>query len=582
MNIEIANRLLKYRKKSGFSQEELSEKIGVSRQAVSKWERSEASPDTDNLMLLADIYGVTLDQLLKEDPKDESEEAVKENTEANETVDTDEVPDNEKKVSFKNGIHVNDNGDKVDIGWNGIHVHSKNGDKVDIDKNGINVVEASGEPLVYTDEDGRVHKNNKYNKPEKTKAHKFWERFPYWIIAIAGFFLFGSFNIMGGWATSWMWFLTIPLYYTTVEAIFKRSLNHFCYPVLVLLMFLWAGFFGNMWHPAWLMFLTIPLFYWIASFFSKKDKDHCCNDNCCEDDEDNSDNKKGSLIAVFVGIIFSVVVLCGFVFNLALCSDNSGIVRDTYRIKDGFSDNIYIDNTSSDLTIFHSDKDYSYVDYKAEYKGMCMSTDKTLDVEEENATTKISEPTSIFLLFGSVDSQMNVYLTDKEYDSLVVENTSGKVDISDVKPLKAKSFKLDTTSGDVDVSAVKSESVEIDSTSGDVTVKGAFKDTKIDVTSGSVTVTDLYMPDRLDVDVTSGDVVFNIPEDENGFVLNYDKTSGEIKSDFSLTGGLGSDEGTATYGKGVGKFNVELTSGSVGIYKNTKDSMLALSLLLKE
>ena len=54
MNLEVANRLLKYRKKSGYSQEDLASKIGVSRQAVSKWERSEASPDTDNLMLLAD------------------------------------------------------------------------------------------------------------------------------------------------------------------------------------------------------------------------------------------------------------------------------------------------------------------------------------------------------------------------------------------------------------------------------------------------------------------------------------------------------------------------------------------------
>ena len=48
MNIETANRLLQYRKENNLSQEELAEKIGVSRQAVSKWERAEASPDTDN------------------------------------------------------------------------------------------------------------------------------------------------------------------------------------------------------------------------------------------------------------------------------------------------------------------------------------------------------------------------------------------------------------------------------------------------------------------------------------------------------------------------------------------------------
>lgn len=69
MNIETANRLLQYRKKMNLSQEELASRIGVSRQAVSKWERAEASPDTDNLILLADIYGVSLDELLKGEKK---------------------------------------------------------------------------------------------------------------------------------------------------------------------------------------------------------------------------------------------------------------------------------------------------------------------------------------------------------------------------------------------------------------------------------------------------------------------------------------------------------------------------------
>ena len=64
MNIEIANRLLELRKKNGYSQEELANKLGISRQSVSKWERAEASPDTDNLILLAKIYNVSLDELL--------------------------------------------------------------------------------------------------------------------------------------------------------------------------------------------------------------------------------------------------------------------------------------------------------------------------------------------------------------------------------------------------------------------------------------------------------------------------------------------------------------------------------------
>lgn len=55
MNIEIANRLVRLRKENHLSQEELAARIGVSRQAVSKWERAEASPDTDNLILLAPV-----------------------------------------------------------------------------------------------------------------------------------------------------------------------------------------------------------------------------------------------------------------------------------------------------------------------------------------------------------------------------------------------------------------------------------------------------------------------------------------------------------------------------------------------
>lgn len=64
MNIKTANRLCELRKKHNLSQEELASMLGVSRQAISKWERSESSPDTDNLIELARIYNMTLDELL--------------------------------------------------------------------------------------------------------------------------------------------------------------------------------------------------------------------------------------------------------------------------------------------------------------------------------------------------------------------------------------------------------------------------------------------------------------------------------------------------------------------------------------
>ena len=79
MNIEIANRLAKLRKEKGYSQEELAEKLGLSRQAVSKWDRAESSPDTDNLICLAKLYNVSLDELLRTEEDIESiKESVKE------------------------------------------------------------------------------------------------------------------------------------------------------------------------------------------------------------------------------------------------------------------------------------------------------------------------------------------------------------------------------------------------------------------------------------------------------------------------------------------------------------------------
>ncbi|MEX1307318.1 MAG: helix-turn-helix transcriptional regulator [Eubacteriales bacterium] len=67
MNVETATRLVTLRKRAGLSQEELADRIGVSRQAVSKWERAESSPDTDNLIALAKTYGVRVDDMLNAD-----------------------------------------------------------------------------------------------------------------------------------------------------------------------------------------------------------------------------------------------------------------------------------------------------------------------------------------------------------------------------------------------------------------------------------------------------------------------------------------------------------------------------------
>ena len=66
MNLEIANRLLALRREHGYSQEELAYKLGVSRQAVSKWETGASDPSTSNLFALARLFGVRAEDLLRE------------------------------------------------------------------------------------------------------------------------------------------------------------------------------------------------------------------------------------------------------------------------------------------------------------------------------------------------------------------------------------------------------------------------------------------------------------------------------------------------------------------------------------
>lgn len=64
--MDISNKIQILRKDKGISQEELAEKLSVSRQAVSKWETGAAMPDIDKIVILSEIFNVTTDYLLKD------------------------------------------------------------------------------------------------------------------------------------------------------------------------------------------------------------------------------------------------------------------------------------------------------------------------------------------------------------------------------------------------------------------------------------------------------------------------------------------------------------------------------------
>ena len=63
--MNIADRIQSLRKMKGMSQEELADRIGVSRQAVSKWESEQSIPEIDKIIIMSDFFEVTTDYILK-------------------------------------------------------------------------------------------------------------------------------------------------------------------------------------------------------------------------------------------------------------------------------------------------------------------------------------------------------------------------------------------------------------------------------------------------------------------------------------------------------------------------------------
>ena len=265
MTLETANRLFELRKNHGLSQEELAEKLGVSRQAVSKWERGEASPDTDNLIALAKLYGLSLDELIFGERKEsaQSEEPPEESSTEDDAIYIDVEKENKRVKIGPMGIVVNDgDGETVKIGFNGIQINTRDDDDEDFDD----------EDDDDEDDDDVYVKNGHFHvEIDKPKSKvKFWLEVPYPILCVIAYLIFGCLDILGGWALSWIVFITIPIYYSLVEAIYKRRFSEFAYPVFAVFIYLYIGLYHGIWHPSWIIFLTIPVYSPIAEAIDKK------------------------------------------------------------------------------------------------------------------------------------------------------------------------------------------------------------------------------------------------------------------------------------------------------------------------
>ncbi len=286
MDLAMAQRLVDRRKAAGLSQEALAAQLGVSRQAVSKWERSESSPDTDNLIALAALYGVSLDELLygeaasdADGSEDGSTETVDEAKEAEDSAEHADCGDKPLvDISLARGIHVIDpnKGEEVHVGWNGIHVtNERKGEEVHVGPDGVHVdtLEDDGHS-VHTNDDGTVtidgetfsswkeahDKLDHHGKHFHTKVGRTWNKFPFPALVALAYLVLGI--VYGTWVTGLFLVFLIPVYYAFGDFIDQRHLSKLIdvvYSVSAEAWFLYMWLCLEQPHPAWVILITIPV-----------------------------------------------------------------------------------------------------------------------------------------------------------------------------------------------------------------------------------------------------------------------------------------------------------------------------------
>ena len=297
MDVDIAKRLADRRRAAGFTQEELAEKLGVSRQAVSKWECSESSPDTDNLISLARLYDVSLDDLLYTDVErdgveaaggqgvgeeggaEEPDAADRADTHADDGVDDGHAPGDDSATDDDaaesregdgtthiglDGIHVEDGKDYVHINWrDGVNViDGKKGDHVHVGWDGIHINDREFDNLA----DANAYMGTGKKGSSFLRA---WNRFPFPLVVLIAYILVGL--VYEAWGYGLFLIAAIPVYYA-LGGLFgaKRIAAFFCtlYVVGAICWFCYMAFVCNQPHPAWVVFLTIPLVGWLCGALS--------------------------------------------------------------------------------------------------------------------------------------------------------------------------------------------------------------------------------------------------------------------------------------------------------------------------
>lgn len=220
MNIEIAQRLYELRRKHGFSQESLAAELGLSRQAISKWERSESAPDMGNLIALADLYNMTIDELIRPAAKDD---------------EGDSCPDDNGSAETSEDVEITE-------------VAESNAEEETED---LKPDETAPEPAPDIREEPETETDPAAASPSQEYTVTGPDSDAYIDPAIKQAVAHGH-------------ICTKP----PVAAAPKCKLRSFPYPLFVTVLFLILALAFGMWEYVWL-FLTIPFYYWVARIIER-------------------------------------------------------------------------------------------------------------------------------------------------------------------------------------------------------------------------------------------------------------------------------------------------------------------------
>ncbi len=227
---DFGNFLYSLRKQRGWTQTELADRLGVTNQAVSKWENGDSFPDTGLLVPLAELFGVSVDELLKgkRKPLPAENQKTLESEKPTNAVTNNAACEKKPFAESDSAQNLSENETKIE-------------------------------------ENAESQKNDDINSapPRRKKLAALFDGV-IMLSATVAFFLLGALG--NYWYVCWLAFpvgVTLCALLKAIdEYIAKRKTSEFCGFIMLACVdvFLLLGVQYSLWHPAWIVFLVGPLF----------------------------------------------------------------------------------------------------------------------------------------------------------------------------------------------------------------------------------------------------------------------------------------------------------------------------------